>query len=118
MVLFLNASLEATSRLRLSGEGVYTHAQGSFDPFQLPSVSWENETAPRNWDGDFSRIATYSELHYIQLEGTIGANFVLSPRARVYGAIAMQDLQDERPYVYGDLRGQLMSYSAGLSMDF
>ena len=123
-VVFINASIAATQKLDFYFEGVYTKAKGSFDPFDLPVPNVtdidaniypdEDSTA----DYDFSTINEYSDLDYSTWESTVGLNYKLDRTATVYGAVNVLDLTDDQSYVYGDLSGSLVTYSAGMTMKF
>ena len=69
-------------------------------------------------DYDFSGINEYSDLDYTTLEFTIGTNYRIDDKTSVYGAVNLMDMTDDQPYVYGDLTGALVTYSAGMTMKF
>ncbi len=103
---------------------MYTGAEGRFDPFDLPTPNVTDETAhiypdaDSTADYDFSMINNYSDLDYSTWEATFGTNYQLDSSAGLYGAINVLDLADDQPYVYGDLSGSLVTYSAGMTMKF
>jgi hypothetical protein len=113
----VNGTLAATEKLMLRAEGVVTLAKASFDSFQMPAVSYTDETAPRAWDNDFSQVDQYSDLDYTQLDLSLGASYRLAPRTQVFAGMTYQDFVDDEPYVYGDLDGRLLIYNAGLKLD-
>lgn len=117
-VWFANGTLTATSRLALYAEAALALTKGSFSPFTQPAASWEDDAAPRNWDNDYSRIQAYSDLDYTQLEATLGGSYKVADASRLYGSLTLMDLGDDQPYVYGDLDGRLVIYSAGMQVDF
>ena len=123
-VLFVNASITATDKLDFYLEGVYTGSTGSFDPFELPTPDVTDPDAniypdeDSTADFDFSGINEYSDLDYSTFELTVGTNFKLDNTASVYGAVNVMDMTDDQPYVYGDLSGALVTYSAGMTMKF
>ena len=123
-VLFVNASITATEKLNFYLEGVYTNAKGSFDPFDLPTPEIDEPDAniypddTSTADYDFSGINEYSDLDYTTLEFTIGTNYRIDDKTSVYGAVNLMDMTDDQPYVYGDLTGALVTYSAGMTMKF
>jgi hypothetical protein len=120
----VNANITATDKMDFYVEGVYTAAEGRFDPFDLPTPDIGDTDAPiypdadSTADYDFSGINEYSDLDYATMEGTIGVNYKLDMKATVYGAINVMDLTDDQTYVYGDLSGALVTYSAGMTMKF
>ena len=125
-VFFLNLNLTATEKLSFFLESVYSLSTGSFssignvtpegiDP-HVP-ISPENETgSTANYD--YSSIHEYSDLDYSQLEGTLGVNYKLDKKATVYGSVRLMDLQDDQPYVYGDMTGMLVTYALGMTVGF
>ncbi len=123
-MVFVNASVQATQKLNFYAEAVYTGSKGRFDAFDLPLPDITDETAPiypdadSTADYDFSGINNYSDLDYSTWEATFGANYRLDSMAALYGAINVLDLADEQAYVYGDLSGSLVTYSAGMSVQF
>lgn len=112
--IFFSVSLEASERVNLFVDGTYAVSEGGFDPFELP----EPEEQPAIWDNDFSSVNEYSDLEYKQLEATVGAKVAVSDRSQLYGSVTLMDLADEQPYVYGDLSGQLVYYSAGMTVRY
>ena len=67
---------------------------------------------------DFTGIGNYSDLDYNQFEGTLGLNYKLATRAKLYGSVNLLDLQDDQAYVYGDLSGSIITYAAGMTVGF
>ena len=120
----MNARITATDKLDFYLEAVFTGAKGSFDPFDLPTPDIPDDTAniypddTSTADYDFSGINEYSDLDYATMEGTIGVNYKLDKKTSVYSAINVIDLTDDQAYVYGDLSGSLVTYSAGMTMKF
>lgn len=94
--------------------------EASFTPFDQPEAVWSatDPEAPRNWDNDYSRIQAYSDLEYTQLEATLGGSYKVAPDWSVYGGVTLMDLQDDQPYVYGDLDGRLVLWSTGMTVGF
>lgn len=123
-VVFVNAGVTASDKLDFYLEAVYTSATGSFDPFDLPVPDVTDPTAnihpdeDSTADYDFSGINGYSDLDYSTWESTIGANYKLDGNAALYGAVNVIDLTDDQAYVYGDLSGALVTYSAGMTLRF
>ena len=106
-------------------EGVYSLSKGSFSawgdetPTDVPedaNISPDNLASTANYD--FSKVNQYSDLDDRQLEGTLGVNYKLDKRARVYGAVNLMDLKDDQEYVYGDLTGMIVTYAAGMTVGF
>ncbi|MCP4571073.1 MAG: hypothetical protein GY838_01850 [bacterium] len=125
-MFFVNANLTATDKLDFFVEGVIAMSQGSFTPFNLPEpegipadvhISPDHAGASKG-AYDFSGIGDYSDLDYNQLEGTLGANYKLDKRAKLYASVNLLDLQDDQPYVYGDLTGSIITYAAGMTVGF
>jgi hypothetical protein len=83
----------------------------------LPEVV-PGENAPATWDNDFSQVNAYSDLDYIQVEATLGANVALDNKTSLYGSVSVMDFQDDQPYVFGDLDGILLLYSTGMTVGF
>lgn len=123
-MVFVNATVQATKKLDFYAEAVYTGAKGRFDPFDLPTPDITDvdaniyPDADSTADYDFSSINNYSDLDYSTWEATFGANYQLDRLAAIYGAVNVLDLADDQPYVYGDLSGSLVTYSAGMSVKF
>jgi hypothetical protein len=125
-VFFVNANLTATPRLDIYVEGVLAASKGSFAPFDLPEpegIPADVEISPDHAGSskgayDFTVISDYSDLDYTQLEGTVGLNYKLDRRAKVYASVNLLDLQDDQPYVYGDLTGAIVTYAAGMTVGF
>ena len=113
-VLFVNLNVQATDALNLYFDGSYTWSKAAFAPFNQPVP----EEAPAIWDNDFSQIQDYSDLEYNQAESTLGLNYAFNPATSIYGYVTVADVTDNQEYVYGDLSGTLVLYSAGLKLDF
>ena len=80
------------------------------------NISPENPSSTADYD--FSTVNEYSDLDYKQLNGTLGVNYKLDKRAKVYGSVNLMDLQDDQEYVYGDLSGMIVTYAAGMTVGF
>ena len=125
-MFFLNANLTATDKLDFFVEGVMSMSQGRFaasnlpEPEGIPSDVHISPDHPGASKGayDFTVISDYSDLDYTQLEGTVGANYKLGKRAKVYASVNLLDLQDDQAYVYGDLSGWIATYAAGMTVGF
>lgn len=122
-VWFVNGTWRATEKLSLYAEGVLALTEASFSPFDQPAVYSDlvepsDPSAPRNWDNDYSRIQAYSDLEYTQLEATLGGSYKVAPDWSVYGSVTLMDLQDDQPYVYGDMDGRLVLWSTGMTVGF
>lgn len=125
-MFFVNANLAASPRLDLFVEGVMAMSKGSFAPFDLPEpegIDPDVHISPDHAGGskgayDFTVISDYSDLEYTQLEGTVGMNYKLDKRAAVYATVNLMDLQDDQPYVYGDMSGAIVTYAAGMTVGF
>ena len=126
-MFFVNLNLKATEKLNFLIETVYTVSEAGFSPFNLPEptdipdhvrISPDYPGGTTKGAYDFSGIGEYSDLKYTQLEGTLGANYRVAPRATLYGAINLLDLQDDQQYVYGDLTGAIVTYAAGMAVGF
>jgi hypothetical protein len=125
-VFFVNANVTATKKLNFFLEGVYARSKGSFAPFDLPEPEGIPADVPISPDYaggskgayDFSGIGDYSDLDYSQFEGTLGVNYKLDRRASVYASVNLLDLEDDQPYVYGDLTGWIKTYAAGMTVGF
>ncbi len=125
-MFFVNANLTASNKVSFYLEGVYTTAEGSFDPFDLPlptDIPADIQISPDHVGDskgayDFTVISDYSDLDYTTLEGTFGMNYKLDKQATLYGSVNLVDLQDDQIYVYGDLTGQIVTYSAGMTVGF
>jgi len=48
----------------------------------------------------------------------LGVNYKLDKKATVYGSVNLMDLQDDQPYVYGDMTGMLVTYALGMTVGF
>ena len=124
-VFFLNLNLTASEKVSFFLEGVYALSTGSFSsigdvtPEGIDAgVAISPDRTDSTADYDFSTINEYSDLDYGQLEGTLGVNYKLDAGATVYGSVNVMDLQDDQPYVYGDLTGALVTYAAGMTVGF
>jgi hypothetical protein len=124
-VFFLNLNLTASPKVSFFLEGVYALSRGSFSeigdvvPAGIdPAVNISPDRTDGTADYDYSMINTYSDLDYGQLEGTVGVNYKLDAKASVYGSVNLMDLQDDQPYVYGDMSGLLVTYAAGMTVGF
>ncbi len=124
-VFFLNLNLTATEKISIFLESVYSLSTGSFSsidnvtPEGIDShvpISPDNTESTANYD--YSSIHEYSDLDYSQFEGTLGVNYKLDKKAKVYGSVNLMDLQDDQPYVYGDMTGMLVTYALGMTVGF
>ncbi len=122
---FVSANLQATPKVGLFLEGVYTLAEGGYaawgdvTPTDVPveaPISPDNPASTANYD--FSSVNQYSDLDYTQLDLTFGLNYQLDKAAKVYGSVNLMDLQDDQTYVYGGLTGSIVTYAAGMSVGF
>lgn len=125
-MFFLNLNLTASKKLDFFLEGVWSMSQGSFAPFNLPEpegipadvhISPDHDPVSKG-AYDFTGIGDYSDLDYNQFEGTLGANYKLARRAKLYASVNLLDLQDDQAYVYGDLSGSIITYAGGMSVGF
>ena len=125
-MVFLNLNLTATEKLGFFVEGVWSMSQGSFAPFNLPEpegipadvhISPDHDPVSKG-AYDVTGIGDYSDLDYNQVEGTLGLNYKLATRAKLYGSVTLLDLQDDQAYVYGDLSGSIITYAAGMTVGF
>ncbi|PIV80854.1 hypothetical protein COW53_07480 [bacterium CG17_big_fil_post_rev_8_21_14_2_50_64_8] len=125
-MFFVNANLRASEKVNFYLEGVYSLANGGFDPFDLPlpeDIPADEPLSPDhvgNSKGayDFTVISDYSDLESKTLEGTFGLNYKLDRKARLYASVNIVDLQDDQVYVYGDLTGKILTYATGMTVDF
>ena len=124
-MFFLNLNWDATEKWAFFLESVYSLSKGSFSAWgdvtpegidEDFNISPENPASTANYD--FSTVNEYSDLDYTQLEGTLGVNYKLDKRAKVYGSVNLMDLQDDQEYVYGDLTGMIVTYAAGMTVGF
>ncbi len=124
-MFFLNFNWDASAKWGIFFEGVYSLSEGSFSawgdvtPTDVPAdehISPDNPSSTADYD--FSAVNEYSDLDYKQLEGTLGVNYKLDKRAKVYGSVNLMDLQDNQTYVYGDLTGAIVTYAAGMTVGF
>ncbi len=122
----MNVNLTASEKVNFFFEGVYSLAEGSFEPFDLPlpdDIPADIQISPDHVGDskgayDFTVISDYSDLDYTTLEGTLGMNYKLDDKATLYGSVNLVDLQDDQVYVYGDLTGQIVTYAAGMTVGF
>ena len=69
-------------------------------------------------DYDFSGVHEYSDLEDNQLELTVGGSRQIGERSSAYLKVAYFDLNDERPYTYGDLSGSVVFVGSGVKVGF
>ena len=124
-MFFLNFNWDASAKWSFFFESVYSLSKGSFSawgdvtPTDVPADEHISPDNPNSTaDYDFSTVNEYSDLDYAQLEGTLGLNYKLDKRAKVYGSVNLMDLQDNQTYVYGDLTGAIVTYAAGMTVGF
>ena len=127
-MFFVNFNWDASAKWGFFLESVYSLSKGSFSawgdvtPTGIPYEDDDPNISPENplstADYDFSTVNEYSDLDYAQLEGTLGVNYKLDKRAKVYGSVNLMDLQDSQEYVYGDLTGAIITYAAGMTVGF
>ena len=124
-VFFLNLNLTATEKIGIFLESVYSLSTGSFSSISNVTPEGIDSHVPISPDNpestadyDYSSIHEYSDLDYGQFEGTLGVNYKLDKKATVYGSVNLMDLQDDQPYVYGDMTGMLVTYALGMTVGF
>jgi hypothetical protein len=101
-------------------------SQADFGSFMLPepaipdSVSISPDYVGGTSKGayDFSEIQKYSDLDYVQIEGTLGLRYRLRPSSVLYGSMTWLNTDDNQPYVYGDQTGAVWFFSLGMSAVF
>jgi hypothetical protein len=69
-------------------------------------------------DYDFSTVNEYSDLEYNQLELVVGGSRQITDMSSAYLKVAYFDLNDERPYTYGDLSGAVVFVASGVKVGF
>lgn len=124
--MFLNLSHEMTNKWGWSFDSAFAYSQGTFDSFFLPEPEIpDNVTISPNYPGgtskgayDFSEIQAYSDLEYLQFEGTLGLRYRLKAQSSLYGSVTWLMTDDVKPYVYGDLSGAVWYYALGMSTVF
>jgi hypothetical protein len=69
-------------------------------------------------DYDFSTVNEFSDLEYNQLELVVGGSRQIGDHSSAYLKVAYFDLNDERPYTYGDLSGSVVFVASGVKVGF
>ena len=117
-MFFLNLNWDAAEKWAFFLESVYSLSKGSFSSWGEVLPEGDPHFEVSTPDYDFSKVHEYSDLDYSQLNGTLGVNYKLDKRAKVYGSVNLMDLQDDQEYVYGDLSGMIVTYAAGMTVGF
>ena len=95
-------------------DGAYTSTEASFDPIE---AEVPEETVAKA-DYDFSAIDAYSDLKFAQIEISSRVTRQISPRSSVYLGVGYYDLQDDAPFVYGDMTGSVLTTRSGIQVRF
>ena len=124
--MFLNVTQEMTDKWGWSFDTAIAYSKGNFDSFFLPEPAIpDSVTISPDYPGgsskgayDFSEIQDYSDLEYLQIEGTLGVRYQIKARSSLYGSVTWMMTDDVKPYVYGDLSGAVWYYALGMTSTF
>ncbi|MBI2214669.1 MAG: hypothetical protein HYU52_13570 [Acidobacteria bacterium] len=114
-VLFAGINTNATEKLQLGFDIVYTNSDASLDEVGLNGESWVATHPAQIYD--FSDMDTYSDLDLSRLEITASARYAFADRFWLNGYYRYADLDDDAPYLY-DTTGSVDEYGLSVGRSF
>jgi hypothetical protein len=98
--------------------GIAGELPGPGDDGVLPGEPPEaTDPALKFHDYDFTEVHDYSNLEYDELRITLGANYEVLPSVKLFGAVALYDLDDNEPYLQ-NTTGSVTVVSGGITWMF
>ena len=115
------AQFGPTQGWTLDLNGVWTQSEGSFEQVNIPEHPEETDTANGQFElgvYDYTDVNSFSELKYTQLEFHGRGTRAITRDTSFYVGGGIIDLDDESPYVYGDMTGSVVYTNAGIETAF
>jgi len=97
-VIFAGINTNATEKLRIGFDIVYTNSDAALDEVGISAPSWTATHPAQIYD--FSDTDTYSDLDICRLEATLNAQYTFSERWWMSGYYRYADVTDDAPYLY------------------
>jgi hypothetical protein len=114
-VVFAGLNTNATEKLQLGFDIVYTNSDAALDEVGLNGAEWVATHPAQLYD--FSDTDTYSDLDISRLEMTLNARYALSESSWLNGYYRYADFQDDAPYLY-DTTGSVDEYGLSVGTSF
>ncbi|MDT8441621.1 MAG: hypothetical protein RQ723_08165 [Desulfuromonadales bacterium] len=118
--LSLNADYQATEQFGLNAGLMFSDAKAEWSGLSLQTPANVNDPVLTNiYSLEATNVITsYSELHYRQLEASLGGTYQFTPALYVAASVGYVMFDDRSPYVYGDQDGDAYRGSLGLGYRF
>ncbi len=118
--LSLSADYQATDKLEMNASLNYSDAQADWKGLSIETPGVVNDPVMTNlYDvSAVNIITTYSDLHYVQTDVTLGGTYQFTPAFFVAAQAGWQKFEDKDPYVYGDQDGEAWRGNFGVGYKF